>query len=122
MKIGNADFIQTRPDPVLPLPAGKLHRQMDVAVKMLKPGTMSVQEFIKEARKLHKLRHPRLVELIAVSTTSQPVLVITQLMANGSLVKYLRQHAERPESLRFSAQIHMAAQVGEVTSSCVIRV
>jgi fyn-related kinase len=37
-----------------------------VAVKTLKPGSMSNQEFLKEAAVMKRLRHPKLIQLYAV--------------------------------------------------------
>jgi fyn-related kinase len=61
-----------------------------VAVKTLKPGTMSASEFLQEASLMKKLRHPKLIQLYAVCTKEEPIYIITELMKNGSLLDYLR--------------------------------
>ena len=37
---------------------------VDVAIKTLKPGTMSPAEFLDEAKTMHRLRHRKLVQLM----------------------------------------------------------
>ncbi|VDL30726.1 unnamed protein product [Hymenolepis diminuta] len=61
-----------------------------VAIKTLKEGTMSKEEFLKEARIMKALRHKHLVQLFAV-VTSEPIYIVTELMSKGSLLKYLQQ-------------------------------
>ena len=61
-----------------------------VAVKTLKPGTMSASEFLQEASLMKKLRHPKLIQLYAVCTKEEPIYIITELMKYGSLLDYLR--------------------------------
>ena len=54
-----------------------------VAVKTLKPGSMSVEAFLQEANLMKTLRHDRLVRLFAVVTKTSPIYIITEFMANG---------------------------------------
>jgi fyn-related kinase len=61
-----------------------------VAVKTLKPGTMDRSEFLEEAKIMKKLRHPKLVQLFAVCTLSEPIYIVTELMQHGSLLNFLR--------------------------------
>lgn len=91
--------------------AGKWRRMVDVAVKTLKPNSMSPTEFLEEAKIMHKLRHPKLVQLMGVCTAREPMYIITELMANGSLLEYLRK--ERREKLTISLLIDMAAQIAD---------
>uniref|UniRef100_A0A0R3U6V2 non-specific protein-tyrosine kinase n=1 Tax=Mesocestoides corti TaxID=53468 RepID=A0A0R3U6V2_MESCO len=60
-----------------------------VAIKTLKQGTMTKEEFLKEARIMKTLSHAHLVRLFAVVTT-EPIYIVTELMSNGSLLHYLR--------------------------------
>lgn len=55
-----------------------------VAVKTLKPGTMSVEAFLEEANLMKTLQHDRLVRLYAVVTKIEPIYIITEFMANGT--------------------------------------
>ena len=61
-----------------------------VAVKTLKAGTMQPQSFLQEASIMKKLRHPKLVQLYAVCTQDEPLLIITELMPRGSMLEYLQ--------------------------------
>lgn len=54
-----------------------------VAVKTLKPGTMSVEAFLQEANLMKNIQHDRLVRLHAVVTKTPPIFIITEYMANG---------------------------------------
>jgi len=51
---------------------------------------MDRNEFLREAQIMKKLRHPKLVQLYAVCTKSEPVYIITELMCNGALNTYLQ--------------------------------
>lgn len=42
---------------------GALRRVVDVAVKTLKPGTMTPEAFLNEAKIMHKLTHQKLVQV-----------------------------------------------------------
>ncbi|XP_056148605.1 tyrosine-protein kinase Lyn [Lampris incognitus] len=80
-----------------------------VAVKTLKAGTMSVEAFMEEANLMKTLQHNRLVRLYAVVTKSEPIYIITEYMANGSLLDFLKSEAgcrlQLPKLIDFSAQI-----------------
>ena len=80
----------------------------EVAVKMLKPGTMMVIEFLKEAALMKKLIHPKLIQLYAICTKEDPIYIITELMKHGSLLEYLRGDGR---SLQLPQLIDMGAQV-----------
>lgn len=58
---------------------------------------------------MKKLRHPKLIQLYAVCTVQEPIMIITELMKHGSLLDYL--HGEG-HSLKFPQLIDMGAQVG----------
>ncbi|XP_022533366.2 tyrosine-protein kinase Lyn [Astyanax mexicanus] len=80
-----------------------------VAVKTLKPGTMSVDAFLQEANLMKNLRHDHLVRLLAVITKTEPIFIITEFMANGSLLDFLKSPPGRriqlPKQIDFGAQI-----------------
>ncbi|XP_030259937.1 tyrosine-protein kinase Lyn isoform X1 [Sparus aurata] len=80
-----------------------------VAVKTLKPGTMTVEAFLDEANVMKTLQHDRLVRLYAVVTKTEPIYIITEFMANGSLLDFLKSdtgcRVQLPKLIDFSAQI-----------------
>ncbi|CAN9503330.1 unnamed protein product [Ophioblennius macclurei] len=80
-----------------------------VAVKTLKPGTMTIEAFMEEANVMKTLQHDRLVRLYAVVTKTEPIYIITEFMANGSLLDFLKSDAgwkvQLPKLIDFSAQI-----------------
>ncbi|KAI4565773.1 hypothetical protein MJT46_009148 [Ovis ammon polii x Ovis aries] len=80
-----------------------------VAVKTLKPGTMSVQAFLEEANLMKTLQHDKLVRLYAVVTREEPIYIITEYMAKGSLLDFLKSDEGGkvllPKLIDFSAQI-----------------
>ena len=79
-----------------------------VAVKTLKPGTMSAHEFLQEASLMKKLRHAKLIQLYAVCTEEEPIYIITELMKHGALLDYLRGEGR---GLKQPQLVDMCAQV-----------
>jgi len=84
---------------------------VDVAVKTLKPGTMSIDAFLEEAKIMHQLRHRKLVQLMGVCTKGEPMYIITEMMVNGSLLDYLHKHNDGIVVITQNHIIDMAAQV-----------
>ncbi|TKR92900.1 hypothetical protein L596_007466 [Steinernema carpocapsae] len=70
---------------------GKWRGIVEVAIKTMKPGTMSPEAFLGEAQIMKKCDHPNLVKLYAVCTTQEPMMIITEFMVNGALLQYLRE-------------------------------
>ncbi|XP_064604816.1 tyrosine-protein kinase SRK3-like isoform X2 [Liolophura sinensis] len=87
---------------------GKLKTQ-DVAIKSLKEGKMSKKHFLREAKIMHELRHPKLVQLMGVCTIGEPLYIITELMVGGDLLTYLKSGPGKDTDLVHL--IDMAAQV-----------
>lgn len=54
-----------------------------VAIKTLKPGTMSPEAFLQEAQVMKKLRHEKLVQLYAV-VSEEPIYIVTEYMSQGN--------------------------------------
>ncbi|KAJ8033413.1 Tyrosine-protein kinase Fyn [Holothuria leucospilota] len=79
-----------------------------VAVKTLKEGTMSPEEFLAEANIMKEMRHEKLVNLYGICSDREPIYIITELMCNGSLLDYLREGDGRHLGLRHL--IDMGAQ------------
>jgi serine/threonine protein kinase len=86
--------------------------QREVAIKTLKPDTMTPEKFLEEASIMKKCQHDKLVKLYAVCTKEEPIYIVTELMSKGSLLDYLRQG--EGQNLKLPALIDMAAQVGEM--------
>lgn len=70
---------------------GKWKGTIDVAVKMMKEGTMSEDDFIDEAKVMTKLQHQNLVQLYGVCSKNRPIFIITEYMKHGSLLSFLRK-------------------------------
>ncbi|XP_018599219.1 tyrosine-protein kinase fynb isoform X1 [Scleropages formosus] len=79
-----------------------------VAVKTLKPGTMSPESFLEEAQIMKKLRHDKLVQLYAV-VSEEPIYIVTEYMGKGSLLEFLKDGEGR--ALKLPNLVDMAAQV-----------
>ncbi|PKU36584.1 tyrosine-protein kinase btk [Limosa lapponica baueri] len=74
---------------------GKWRGQYDVAIKMIREGSMSEDEFIDEAKVMMNLSHEKLVQLYGVCTKQRPIFIITEYMANGCLLNFLRETRHR---------------------------
>lgn len=62
--------------------AGMWNGSTKVAVKTLKPGTMSPKAFLEEAQIMKLLRHDKLVQLYAV-VSEEPIYIVTEFMCHG---------------------------------------
>ncbi|CAI5440339.1 unnamed protein product [Caenorhabditis angaria] len=87
---------------------GKWRGIVEVAIKTMKPGTMSPEAFLQEAQIMKQCDHPNLVKLYAVCTREEPFYIITEFMSNGSLLHYLRNDGN---TLGIQALVDMAAQI-----------
>lgn len=74
---------------------GRYKKEVDVAIKMMKEGTMQEADFIDEAKTMMQLQHAHLVKLYGVCTKERPILILTEFMKNGALLNYLRRHKVR---------------------------
>ncbi|XP_053318139.1 tyrosine-protein kinase ITK/TSK [Spea bombifrons] len=63
-----------------------------VAVKMIKEGMMSEEDFVEEAQVLMKLSHPKLVQFLGVCAQQPPLFLVFEFMEHGCLTDYLRGH------------------------------
>ena len=89
--------------------SGLWNNSTPVAIKMLKPGTMKVADFVAEAQVMKKIHHPNLLQLYAVCTLEEPIFIVTELMKHGALLDYLRKGEGR--NLKLPQLISMAAQI-----------
>ncbi|KAG9510684.1 V-SRC [Fragariocoptes setiger] len=88
-----------------------IYRDREVAVKTLKPGSMSPQAFLDEAVIMRKCRHENLVPLFGVCSREEPLLIITEFMCNGSLLSYLRNKRARDCKLSLIELTDIARQI-----------
>uniref|UniRef100_A0A8C3BM69 Tyrosine-protein kinase n=1 Tax=Cairina moschata TaxID=8855 RepID=A0A8C3BM69_CAIMO len=79
---------------------GKWKGEYDVAVKMVKEGAMSEDEFTEEAQTMMKLNHPKLVRLYGVCSKLYPIYIVMEYMSNGSLLSYLHSHGKELQPLQ----------------------
>uniref|UniRef100_A0A182QAC6 Uncharacterized protein n=1 Tax=Anopheles farauti TaxID=69004 RepID=A0A182QAC6_9DIPT len=82
-----------------------------VAVKVLKADTLAqpgvIEDFFKEVQAMHAMNHPNLIRLHGV-VLSQPMMMVTELAVNGSLLDLLRKqckHTPLPMIWTWSVQI-----------------
>jgi fyn-related kinase len=64
---------------------GRWNNTTSVAVKKLKTGAADPTDFLSEAHIMKNLRHPRLLQLYAVCTRDEPILIVTELMQENLL-------------------------------------
>ncbi|KAM3968137.1 tyrosine-protein kinase Btk29A isoform 1-T1 [Aphomia sociella] len=88
---------------------GKWCGRIDTAVKMMKEGTMSEDDFIDEAKVMTKLQHQNLVQLYGVCSKHRPIYIVTEYMRHGSLFNYLRRTS--PDQLGPAVLLDMCIQV-----------
>jgi len=93
---------------------GKLDSQT-VAIKTLKatPGEarddLKLQEFLAEAFIMTHLRHPYLLRLYGVVTKSEPMCIVLEFMARGTVLEFLRSRGRGVATLLPT----MALQIGD---------
>ncbi|XP_063710532.1 tyrosine-protein kinase SRK2-like isoform X3 [Symsagittifera roscoffensis] len=83
---------------------------VEVAIKTLKPNSMSAEAFLKEANIMKELQHKNLLKLHCVCTKEEPVYIITELM-KCSLLEFLKDGEGKNITMR--AQIEMSANIAE---------
>ncbi|CAG2163597.1 unnamed protein product [Oppiella nova] len=81
-------------------------RGQKVAVKKLKDSSKAAQDFLTEASLMTSLRHKNLVQLLGVVFDGPSICLITEFMAKGSLVDYLRSrgrhHVTKKDQINFA--------------------
>lgn len=77
-------------------PAATYNKHTKVAVKTMKPGSMSVDAFLAEANVMKTLQHDKLVKLHAVVTKEEPIYIITEFMEKGATRVPARSPRARP--------------------------
>ena len=69
---------------------GYLNGSELVAIKIPKLDHTTVSEFLHESEIMKMLHHPNVISLRGVCSKVEPIYIITEFMANGNMVKYLR--------------------------------
>ncbi|XP_067116437.1 tyrosine-protein kinase Src42A isoform X1 [Osmerus mordax] len=80
-----------------------------VAIKQFKELS---EDILREIEIMKGLHHKRLLRLYGVVTTGEPVCIITELMINGSLSKFLKEHRQIGD-IPFTLMLDFAVQVSE---------
>jgi serine/threonine protein kinase len=87
---------------------GYLYDKDLVAVKIPKTDRTTVSAFLHEAEIMKMLKHPNLVTLRGICTKGEPTYIVTDFMAHGSMVKYLRgagRRAALPQLLTWASEV-----------------
>nr|CDJ87896.1 Ephrin receptor and Fibronectin and Tyrosine protein kinase and Sterile alpha motif homology 2 domain containing protein [Haemonchus contortus] len=80
-----------------------------VAIKTLKPGSSAKAkaDFLLEASIMGQFAHPNVIRLIGVVTRSEPAMIVTEYMSNGSLDHLLRGKDARGEEMGWPRLVDM---------------
>ncbi|XP_022665650.1 ephrin type-B receptor 1-B-like isoform X2 [Varroa destructor] len=94
-------------------------RLVPVAVKTLKQGSTEKarNDFLTEATIMGQFDHPNVIYLEGVVTRTSPVMIITELMENGSLDQYLRDNKGQFNMIELVAMLHGIASGMQYLSS-----
>ena len=92
--------------------------QRDVAIKYMKTDNKNriynVDKFLDEAKIMKDLLHKNIVRLYGVCTQEEPFFIVTEFMANGCLLNYLRDG--QGKNIKFKTVLDFAAQVNKIIS------
>ncbi|XP_074601513.1 C-terminal Src kinase [Brevipalpus obovatus] len=98
------------------------YRGQKVAVKIIKDSTKAAQNFLAEASLMTSLRHANLVQLMGVVFDGANIYLVTEFMAKGSLVDYLRSrgrlHVTKRDQIDFAT--HACAGMAYLESKHVV--
>ncbi len=87
--------------------------QREVAIKCMKMDNKNrvcnVDKFLDEAKIMRDLLHKNIVRLYGVCTQEEPIFIVTEFMAHGCLLNYLRDGPGK--NLKFKTILDFAAQV-----------
>ncbi|VDD87315.1 unnamed protein product [Enterobius vermicularis] len=95
--IGSGEFGEVCKGVLQPSPkiaAYDFQQAKTIAIKTLKPGSSdkAKADFLMEASIMGQFEHENVIRLIGVVTKSEPVMIVTEFMENGSLDQFLRKH------------------------------
>ncbi|XP_051501869.1 tyrosine-protein kinase SRK2-like [Myxocyprinus asiaticus] len=100
-KLGSGEFAEVW--------QGRWNNTTDVAIKEFKVSSPNIKT---EIEIMKELCHKRLLKLYGVCTIDKPIWIITELMKNGSLKKFLISHKEQ-QDLEFPLLMDFAVQITE---------
>lgn len=89
-------------------------REMEtVACKTLKAGSSNkaMQDFLLEASIMGQFSHPNVVRLIGVVTQNEPVMIVAEFMAHGSLDQFLRSRDARGDGMGIPSMLTMMSGI-----------
>lgn len=85
----------------------------EVLIKKYSPATGTIFH-LQEVTTLMKLKHPNIIELHGIITTTTPMYIILEYMTNGNLEKFLK--LKLLESMLLDQQIAMCQQIANAMS------
>ncbi|XP_076098947.1 tyrosine-protein kinase Fyn-like isoform X2 [Mytilus galloprovincialis] len=90
---------------------GSWHGSRQVAVKIQKRDAVTTSAFLDESQILKQLQHINVIKLLAVSSETEPIYILTEYMPNGRLSMYLREG--KGKDLSVTQLLWIAAQIAE---------
>ncbi|XP_053107150.1 protein-tyrosine kinase 6 isoform X2 [Hemicordylus capensis] len=90
---------------------GYWQNKVKVAIKVLPRADLHQDMFKDEIEAMKKLRHKHILSLYAISSTGDPVYIITEIMSKGNLLDFLRDSKEG--QLHMVELVDMASQVAD---------
>jgi serine/threonine protein kinase len=89
--------------------SGSWHSSRQVAIKIQKREAVTTSAFLDESQILKQLQHQNVINLLAVSSETEPIYLLTDYMPNGRLSMYLREG--KGKDLSVNTLLWIAAQV-----------
>ena len=77
---------------------GIWQQNINVSVSLPKPNNYQPSEVIEQIEIMKKLQNPNIIKLYGISTTENPIYILTDLMKPGSLLKFLRDSKDSLEN------------------------
>ena len=77
---------------------GVWKQNTNVSVTLPKPDNYQPSEVIEQIEIMKKLQNPNIIKLYGISTTENPIYILTDLMKPGSLLKFLRDSKDSLEN------------------------
>ncbi|KDP38442.1 hypothetical protein JCGZ_04367 [Jatropha curcas] len=92
--------------------AGKLHNDLWVAIKRIKPrDTDSTTQVLNEIKLISSVNHPNLVRLLGCSIENGEQILVYEFMPNGTLCQHLQR--EKGEGLAWPIRLTIATETAQ---------